>query len=155
MTNTWLLEWNPVRWCWDREDDFFTYEELAQDIEQIGFAIGKWSCAMTTDIQEGDRIFLMRVGTQPKGIMAAGIAMSSVFMGKNWDENKRALGKPVRRIYIRFESVSCDFQRHILPLETLHLIAPEYDWTPYGSGYRIPPEVASKLEEAWLKARQK
>lgn len=95
----------------------------------------------------------MQVGTEPKGIIAAGTALSGVFTGKNWDEKKRVLGKPVRRIYIRFDCVSGDFQTLILPLEMLREMAPDYNWTPFGSGYRILPETAWKLEEAFSRVR--
>jgi 5-methylcytosine-specific restriction protein A len=71
--NTYLFLWNPKKWTWTT---------LEQDIEQVdltGRCSQRWSCGNTKSIQPGDRIFLLKVGTEPKGIIAAGFATSTPF----------------------------------------------------------------------------
>ena len=41
---TWLFTWNPDRWAWD--DDITGYKEMKNDIDEVGFAYGKWSCGV-------------------------------------------------------------------------------------------------------------
>lgn len=46
-----LLTWNPRRWPWDElEDDL-------RDFQRDSYLDG-WSCGVTKDISEGDRVFL-------------------------------------------------------------------------------------------------
>jgi hypothetical protein len=65
--STYLLTWNPSK--------HFTWEDLREEIEEVesGFHPGgSWSCGLTKGIVEGDRVFLMRLGDEPRGIVASG-----------------------------------------------------------------------------------
>jgi 5-methylcytosine-specific restriction enzyme A len=64
--NTYLLAWNPNRWKW---------VELSDEADQTAagtIVTGRWSCGNTKKIQKGDRVFLIRLGVEPKGIMGSG-----------------------------------------------------------------------------------
>ncbi len=41
---TWLFTWNPNNYPWDSSDD--GYNELRNEIDQMGFTLAKWSCGV-------------------------------------------------------------------------------------------------------------
>lgn len=63
---TYLLTWNPEKYHWD---------SLKLDIEKFekeGSLLTAWSCGVTRSIVKGDRVFMMRLGGEPRGIFASG-----------------------------------------------------------------------------------
>lgn len=80
--SAYLLVWNPKSWHW---------EDIDSAIDKVS-SIGKfekfWSCGVTKKIKTGDRVFLIKVGTKPKGIIAAGYATSNVIL----DSEDTAIG---------------------------------------------------------------
>ncbi len=148
---TWLFTWNPNNWQWDTTVD--GYNELRKEISQIGFTIAKWSCGINKSIEMGDRIFLIRLGTKDRGIVASGYAETKVFKGTHWNKDKAAEGLETRRIYIRFDRILNIDAGEYLPYEKLIEIDKEYHWSPQASGVNIPIKTAEKLEKAWKHIR--
>lgn len=138
---TYLFVWNPKRWTW---------ETLEQDIKQVDL-IGKcskhWSCGNTKSIQPGDRIFLVKVGTEPKGIVGAGFATTELFHKRHWgDENREAF-----YIDIDFEVLLNPDKEPILMLDTLKTgNLSKQSWTPQASGISIRSELVDELEAVWF-----
>lgn len=87
--STYLLAWNPKKYPWD------DLEECVRVIDEQGHLDGSWACAATNKIVKGDRIFLMRLGDEHRGIVASGWAQahdgetvlpwSDVYEGKHWN----------------------------------------------------------------------
>ena len=148
---TWLFIWNPNYYKWD--DPINGYAEMSRDIEQTEIAYLKWSCGVTKSIQKGDRIFLIRLGVDPKGIVASGHAMTGVFEGTHWDQQKATEGKKVLQIYIGFDTVINPelTPKRMIPYSELKHVSSTYHWSPYASGTSIPEDIADKLEDLWLK----
>ena len=143
----WLFVWNPKNFKWD--DQIYGYNELRNDISQIRYAYGKWSCGVNKSICRGDRIFLIRLATKDRGIVASGYAETDVFEGTHWDEKKAEAGKTARRIVIRFDKILDIDAGEYLPYEKLQYIDCNYHWSPQGSGVSIPNEIAERLEIHW------
>ena len=144
---TWLITWNVERWPWD--DDIFGYKEMKAEISHIGHAYGKWTCGVNKSIQKGDRIFMIKLGSAPKGIVASGYALSEVFEGIHWDIAKRCEGKKARRIYIDFDKL-LDYEiDSILTYDELKEISSTYNWSTQSSGIEIPESIANSIEEKW------
>jgi 5-methylcytosine-specific restriction protein A len=64
--STYLLTWSPKKWPW---------EDLSRRIGEIarqGFCVSDWSCGNNKSIARGDRLFLLRQGEEPRGIVGAG-----------------------------------------------------------------------------------
>jgi 5-methylcytosine-specific restriction enzyme A len=59
--NTYLFVWNPEKWNWT------TLEESIDLLQQTGRMSERWSCISHKAIKIGDRAFLVKVGTAPKG----------------------------------------------------------------------------------------
>ena len=142
--STWLLTWNPKRYQ-DR-DPQYSLAELENDLSQLGYSISKWSCGVTTSIKPGDQVYLIRLGEEPRGIVASGRALSGVFTGTHWDEEKRVRGVQAKRIYVKFDDIRLR-NGVIFSIELLKLQFPSVHWSAQASGRSIPVEVAQELQK--------
>lgn len=142
--NTYLLTWNSNRWKW---------EDLPQQANQSAteeVIRKRWSCGQTKKIRTGDRVFLIHLGMEPKGIMAAGWTTSEPFQAEHWDEIRADAGQ--QALY-----VDCEWERLLNPKVDAPFPLSElktgklgtFNWTPQGSGIQIPKDVAEELERHW------
>lgn len=134
---TFLFAWNPKKWNWT------TLEQSINQIEQTGRATEKWSVISHRKIQPGDRAFLMRLGKEPKGIMAAGFVATPPFLIKHWSREN----KMVNRVMIDFEVILNPEYEPLLSLNILNegKLA-KINWTPQSSGVEINSEITDELE---------
>jgi lambda repressor-like predicted transcriptional regulator len=144
---TWLFTWNPSRWAWDSRYDGFL--EMKNQIAQTGVSYRTWSCGNNKSIKKGDRIFLIRLGVAPKGIIASGYAASNVFEGPHWDVEKDSQGKKCRRIFIEFDNIQDASNESIISIDELLDISSTYKWTSQTSGIEIPNHIAESIERLW------
>ncbi|MCR4894865.1 MAG: hypothetical protein K5911_09050 [Eubacteriales bacterium] len=128
----------------------YGYREMYNEVKTMGFSYGKWTCGANKSIVPGDRIFLIRLGEEPKGMIASGYAVSPVFEGTHWDPDKRVAGIEARRVYIRFDKI-LDVDTGILDINELKRIDGYMCWSSQSSGISIPDEVAACLELSWEK----
>jgi len=141
---TYLLTWNPKRWHWD---------DLQANVEEVadkGFHLGNWSTGVTKKIQKGDRLFLIRLGTEPKGIIGSGWAESNVYEDEHWEDSAADEGKYAKYVRVRFDILlnpELD-PKAVLPRKELDGLG-KMHWDSQGSGIRIPEIVARRLEDAW------
>ena len=144
-SKTWLFTWNPNLWAWN--DPVYGYDEMMREVSSHGISYCKWTCGTTKSILPGDRIFLIRLGKAPKGMVASGKAITGVFEGTHWDPDKAVAGKNARRVYIAFDKILPEYR--ILEMEDLKRISNEMCWSSQSSGISIPPVVAERLESIW------
>lgn len=139
--NTYLLTWNPKRWDWSDLD-----AEVAA-LKSHGFFDGRWSAGGTKRIEPGDRVYLMRLGVEPRGIMASGFALTDVFQDTHWDQNRSDLAN---YIDVRFDALLHPDIDGVLPLALLQDgKTPHTNWTPQASGISIDPTSAAYVESLW------
>lgn len=127
----------------------YAWRDLRRDIARVrrsGGLLTDWSCARSKQIRTGDRLFLLRQGVEPRGIVASGWAASDWYEGPGW----RRAGVPCNYVDWRID-VLLDAEREtILPREALsHGVLGGMYWDTQVSGIRIPAEVARELERAW------
>ena len=128
---TWLLTWNSESWeC---------RKEKMNEIEQVACTYQKWNCGKNRSIQKEDRIFLMKLKQFPKGIIASGKAMSSVFEQDG-----------IHYIYVCFDRIDDYETQDILNLNECKKISSNFNWLSKSSGIQIPYEIAQSLEKKWL-----
>jgi hypothetical protein len=141
---TYLLTWNPAKWPWD------DLAECIQQVKTTGHYRERWSCGRNRKIVEGDRLFLLRQGLEPRGIVGSGWAITDVFDDWHWDEAKRAAGQRTWYIDLEFD-VLLDAEREpILPRTQLNEgILGQMYWNSQSSGTLIPADVAQQLEIEW------
>ena len=102
---------------------------------------------MTKSIQSGDRIFLLRVGKEPKGIIGAGFAFTSPFPERHWSgENRDAL-----YVEVDFEVLLNADKEPLLTVASLEggeLM--DQNWHPQASGTSVKEHLVEKLESTWF-----
>ena len=135
-----LLCWNPKYWDWPELRDAKCQVDSGGLVEQ------RWTCG-TKQVRIGDRVFLIRLGTEPKGIMASGTAISEPFVDDHWDGSGRAR----RYLYWQVDALLDADHEPILPLDRLKAEAAfqPMNWSARQSGVRISDDVAAGVERAW------
>src|SRR6266478_323715 len=74
-----LLAWNPTRWPWK------TFDEDIATFRRRGSYTDAWSCGGSKRIRRGDRVFIIHLGREPRGIFASGVAASDTYLDRHWD----------------------------------------------------------------------
>lgn len=139
---TYLLTWNPERWQWN-----YIQKSIAQ-IETDGFCFEPWSVGVTKKIRTGDRVFLMKLGEKPRGILASGWVTSDTYEGTHWGDNS----KTALYVDVHFDAIIDPSQESIFSIELLQdKIYSGVNWTPQASGMSIPDDIAENLEKDWAK----
>jgi len=142
--STYLLTWNPAKWPWDDLTD------CIQQIRKTGHYRERWSCGRNRRIVEGDRVFLLRQGLEPRGIVGSGRVVSEVFDDWHWDEAKRAAGQRVWCIDVDFDVLLDADREPILTRAKLNEgVLGHMHWDPQSSGITVPEDVAEQLENEW------
>lgn len=78
-SSTYLFAWNPNEWDWT------DLQTSIDHLNNVGHVERRWSCGNSKRIKKGDRIFLIRLGKNPKGIIGSGYAKSSFYVAPHWD----------------------------------------------------------------------
>lgn len=138
--NTYLLAWNPSKYPWDdfqAELRAFSRGEL----ESLTWSVGSRSIA------RGDRLFLIRLGVEPRGIVASGWALGEPYPGPHWDEQRAEAGDEAWYIDFMLDFFAED------PLVPMAMLKQDeladYHWSTQMSGVKIPEPVAAALEQKW------
>lgn len=141
---TYLLAWNPNRWEWTN------IAECVRQLDEEGSLVHRWSCASSTQIREGDRLFLIRLGADTRGIVASGVANSDWYECRHWDEAKAQAGETTHYVDVSFDALLNPEEEPILSRASLD--APPFSdqhWDTQSSGIRIHDHIAAALEEEW------
>ncbi len=133
-----LLTWNP--------DQFSTGDDGSQ-AGLLDYREGdeiRWSCR-SKQPQFGDTVYLIRLGKEPRGIIAKGVVTQAPFSDQDWkDEN-------LERSFIKFQlqelRQSC--QAGLLPMLLLKAALPGQTWSSQTSGIAIKSDVTAALGELW------
>jgi 5-methylcytosine-specific restriction enzyme A len=139
---TYLFAWNPERWQWDKLDE---------QIERVGLngqADDEWSTGNTKSLPAGSRFFLIRLGTEPKGIIGSGLTLTSPQPGPHWDVNQHA-GAEALYADIMFDFLSRDVLVTWEELQQPPFSA--FHWGIRASGVKVPESLAEALEAIWEK----
>lgn len=139
--NCWLLIWNPQNWNWDN------YEECAKGTKNGNSYIENWTC-ISKQPQIGDQVFLMKLGAEPRGIVAHGVIEKPNYEAPHYDKNKAAIGVTSPHVDVRFDDIRNYKTDSILSIETLNRLFPTQYWTPQSSGIQIKCNV-NELYKIW------
>ncbi|MCD4685838.1 MAG: HNH endonuclease [Anaerolineae bacterium] len=139
---TYLLTWNPNRWEWD------DIQKEKRFLQEEGLSPGRWSCGNTKRIRPNDRVFVMRLGKEPRGVFASGIVDSEPYFDAHW--NSESKHRDTLYIDILFDTLLDPEHDEILSRALLDE-APfsEMNWSPQRSGVHIPDDIAIQLEATW------
>lgn len=138
-----IFTWNPLKWDW---------VDLADSISKLnnkGYYLGRWSCASFRKIHIGDRVFLMKLGNDPKGIMGTGYVKSNSYLAPHWDGTENKL---THYVDIEFDILLNPSTSPLLMLESLRIIdnLNVQQWLPQQSGIELNNKITDKLEDIWF-----
>ena len=141
-TRSWLLSWNPKNWDWSSLADDRTRTRAGEIVTHA------WRCASKAP-RVGDQIFLVRTGSDPKGIVAAGSIARPPYDAPHYNAEKADAGEMVRFIDVDFSDVRDAALDPIVPLDALQREATDQVWNPQSSGIEIKPNAARALARLW------
>ncbi|WP_424347636.1 hypothetical protein [Kocuria sp. CH-021] len=106
-----VLLWNPGSWEWSQDDR----DRMQQLIAEQGQAPDRWSTgSRTSGMHPGDRIFLLKVGTKPLGMIASGTARSEIEHWDHWDTERQ---EQAPFVDVAWDTLLCP--QEVLPREVL------------------------------------
>lgn len=139
-----LLTWNP---------DNLDWSDIDTCIDKLNYTdkfITRWSCGNTKKIEIGDRIFIIKLGKEPKGIFASGKVAKECYKDLHWDKQRAEQGDIANYIDVDFDVILNYVREPILPKELLATeTLSKFNWSRMASGITIPNEVLFDLEELW------
>jgi 5-methylcytosine-specific restriction protein B len=139
-----LLAWNPEKWNWNNlpklSEQFRSGSDITTDGED-----GAWTVA-NKGVKPGDRLFLIRLGKEPKGLMGSGRAASAPYQDAHYGGHSE---KSTDYVKVNWDALLDPEQDKILPLAELQKALPDVHWTPQSSGILIPPLATNALEKMW------
>lgn len=138
---TYLLAWNAKKTPWEDQ------KQINETLARGQSATVEWSCGTVKRIPVGSRVFLIRLGADPRGLVASGSTTSEVFEKAHWDQARARAGKMARYVRIRLDVLSLTPLIHRFELDDERFRG--FRWDIQMSGVRIPDDVASVLEDEW------
>ena len=143
--NSWLFTWNPDDWAWEDIGNKIQATDRGETV------VMRWSCTNTL-VSSGDRAWLIRLGVEPKGVMAAGNVISEPYEDVHWDKSKAESGETCHYVDIEFTRIIDVYKDAYVSLEDLGRISiDQQNWTPQLSGVEIKKRSAGLLEKLWNK----
>lgn len=136
---TYLLSWNP--------DSAFAWPNNAANsaATRRGEIVRiRWSTGGTNRIITGDRIFLGKLGKDPIGVIASGVAASDCFEDTHWEDPSK------RTIYNMVDFDAILRPDNVLPRSwPADSLLGKVDWDAEYGGVRIEEDAAEQLEASW------
>lgn len=128
---TYLLSWNPAESPHD-----FSAAHLAR-FRSTGRLPYRWRTIRTRNFPVGSRVFVVRAGVDPKGVVASG-----------WTTREPYVAGGTVFVAVQFDRLSRE------PLIPLAVVERDrrfrgFDWLVQGSGVIIPGDMAERLESKW------
>ncbi|GJA31070.1 McrB family protein [Aeromonas caviae] len=133
-----LLTWNPDQFSTGGDGSTAGLLDYREGDEI------RWSCR-SKQPQFGDTVYLIRLGKEPRGIIAKGVVTQAPFSDSDWKDAN------LERSYIKFQlqelRQSC--QAGLLPMLLLKASLPGQTWSSQTSGIAIKPDVTAALANLW------
>ena len=143
MGNAYLITWNPKKWDFEGG-----YESFLKTIQSGQSYVEPWTVC-SASINKGDVMYLMKLGGEPRGIIAKGFALDNVHLDKHYDSDLANSGVVTKHVNVQFE-YACDFDNGFyIDWGTLKEEFPNQNWTPQSSGIRIKEEYIDELDQMW------
>lgn len=135
---TFLLTWNPAQRCPQNQLEAIMKFERGRYYSEI------WRTGNRINLPCYSRIFMLRQGVEPRGIIASGYTIS----------------EPERSGDLEYRSCFCEVEYtafldaskgHLIPLEELNLNPPldMVNWSTRAGGILMEKEQAEVLEKLW------
>lgn len=138
--SAYLLTFNPDIYS-NNEDKTLIYAVGDKDT---------WAC-YSQQPKLGDTVYLMRLGVNPKGIIAKGTITKESFSKEHWSD----ASKQITVIEFVVDDFRPNCEQGLLPLMLLNLAIENYNWCPQRSGLVIDPVSHEQLVSLWNDSQSK
>jgi 5-methylcytosine-specific restriction protein A len=145
---TYILTWNPDNWEWP------DLAEAAEATSSGQIHQTRWSTGNTKRIQPGDRLFLLKQGRPPKGIIGSGLAMSECYLFPHWDKERAKQGDEAIRVDVDFDRILDPDLYSPLSTDQFSADLANVYWAMPASGMQLSEQAADQLESEWEKHLQ-
>ena len=136
MASYFLLTWNPRR----GEEEWPDVAECLADSRRGHSVPLTWRCYIKSPLP-GDRVFLLRQGLEPRGIMGSGDLLTAPY--------RREPGA-ARIVNVRMDMLLDPTRDGVLPLSELQDGAlAEVHWSTQRSGISVPEQATADLVKRW------
>lgn len=134
-----LLTWNPKHYSLVKRTGGADEAQPYSEGDEI-----RWTCG-SKQPRVGDTVYLVRVGEEPRGIVARGIVTRESYLDADWLEPEK------QRQYIgfRFDDIRQNCEDGLLPMMMLEQLYPEQKWSPQSSGIAINQQYLEDLSQQW------
>lgn len=141
-TRTYILTWNPQQWNWDDLDEVLARALRGETIQR------SWATGNTKRIRKGDRLYLLKQGPLPRGIMASGRATSDVDQGPHYDAARADAGDMANYVQLDVERIV--EPEAVMAVENItHGALASIHWAMPASGIELPAEAGAELDALW------
>ncbi|WP_445003006.1 McrB family protein [Halomonas mongoliensis] len=140
---TWLMAWNPKHWPWKSYQD-----------DRLKIASGEnvtlpWRTA-STQPREGDTFYLVRVGQEPRGLIARGNIASAPYEDDHYNAERAANGETARFVDITLTDLRDPGVDAYISMADLQAGTTDgQNWSPQGSGIEIKSPSAKLIGKLW------
>lgn len=140
---TWLMAWNPKHWSWKSYQD-----------DRLKIANGEnvtlpWRTA-STQPREGDTFYLVRVGQEPRGLIARGNIASAPYEDDHYDAERAANGETARFVDITLTDLRDPGADAYISMADLQAgTTDDQNWSLQGSGIEIKSLSAKLIGKLW------
>ncbi len=144
IKRSWLFSWNPANWKWE---SFDTDREITHAGKTVTHA---WRCS-NQDAAIGDKAYLVKAGTPPRGIIAVGNVVSEPYEDSHWDEERAAKGETCSYVEIAFSQIQDPARNdpYVTEEDLSRITVDNQTWSPQSSGIEIKQRSAGILEKLW------
>lgn len=144
---TFLLTWNPDQYDWNDPVKEPTAEETYEKVALNRATMVTWSCSNSKKIRKRDRLFLLKQGSQGRGIVASGYAAGDWYLGEDW----RATGSDAHYVDMTIDAMVNPRGHEVLDIGASEIPALAKLSRRRNSGTEINPGEARALEALWTK----
>lgn len=132
-----LLTWNAEKF------DISNFRDRIDEFGKTGITQFGWSLGRRKSSSIGDRVFLLKQGQEPRGLVGTGKITGDAAEVEHWDAEEAAAGKTYFRVPITWDALS---DKPLITKDELNEAFPhESLWTAQGGGQEIDPDLADRL----------
>lgn len=140
---TYLIAWNPKKWHWDETN----LKEAAAITQKGGRPRIRWSFGKTAKAMPGDRVYMIKLGQDPRGLVASGFVVSRPKLSGHYSDPGLP---PQMYASIQLDYLVDGYKKVVIPREELDQEPfSKQHWDTQISGISIRPAVAAALENIW------
>src|SRR5262249_26290980 len=130
---------------------FGKLDDHVAEIERQGFSVFPWGNGNRRKMKPDERVFLLRQGQEPRGLIGVGKIQGQVREGSHSDPAKREEGGKCLQVDARWRAQS---REPFVALPMLEQAGNKDIWAAQASGTELPSDVIQQLEEIWPQAWQ-